>query len=94
MWLKPKEAEKHLMSDLPDSNTPVIFNISQTSLLHVQSLTLTAKFRCHLSSCQVMETWVQQSGFPRVTVTRQYGDNTARVEQTRCGIIVTFTYLE
>ena len=32
---------------------------------------------------QVMESWVQQSGFPLVTVTRQYGDNTALVTQRR-----------
>ena len=31
----------------------------------------------------VMDTWTLQMGFPVVTVTRQYGDNTARVEQTR-----------
>ena len=35
----------------------------------------------------VMDTWTLQMGFPVVTVTRQYGDNTARVEQTRCVIV-------
>ena len=37
MWLKPKEAEKHL-SDLPDSNTPVIFNINQTGFYRCVTL--------------------------------------------------------
>ena len=41
----------------------------------------------NLYCVQVIESWVQQSGFPLVTVTRQYGDNTARVEQTRCVIV-------
>ena len=35
----------------------------------------------------VMDTWTLQMGFPVVTVTRQYGDNTARVEQTRWAIV-------
>ena len=37
IWLKPKEAEKHL-SDLPDSNTPVIFNINQTGFYRCVTL--------------------------------------------------------
>ena len=73
MWLKPKEVEKHL-SDLPDSNTPVIFNISQTGFYRCNVSLLPRNF---IAIFLVMETWVQQSGFPLVTVTRQYGDNTA-----------------
>ena len=80
MWLKPKEAEKHLMSDLPDSNTPVIFNISQTGFYRCNVSLLPRNF---IAIFLVMETWVQLSDFPRVTVTRQYGDNTALVTQMR-----------
>ena len=60
MWLKPKEAEKHL-SDLPDSNTPVIFNINQTGFYRFNLSLLPRNF---IAIFLVMETWVQLSGFP------------------------------
>ena len=54
MWLKPKEAEKHL-SDLPGSNTPVIFNINQTGFYRCNLSLLPRNF---IAIFLVMETWV------------------------------------
>ena len=68
------------MSDLPGSNPPVIFNINQTGLYRCNLSLLPRNF---IAVFLVMETWVQLSRFPLVTVTRQYGDNTAFVMQMR-----------